>query len=86
MAYHHSNVYVVRIVDTDNTGEQRTWFAGPYGSTRADQTARYLEFAVCDESVEADLSDRLCYVEPLYSDNECLRVDDYTRATDGSLV
>lgn len=29
-----SNVYIVRIVDTDDRGETQTWFVGPYGSTR----------------------------------------------------
>lgn len=83
MSYSHSNVYIVRVVDTDeNDGEPHTWFVGPYGATRADQTAAYLE-RVARESTE--LRVRQCYVEALFSDEECLRVGDYTRKTEGSL-
>lgn len=72
MSYSHSTVYIVRIVDADST-ETDTWFVGPYGRTRADQTARHLE-------AEADADDgggRTCFVEPLFSDDECLGVVDY---------
>ena len=82
MPYQHSNVYIVRVVDTDDKGEARTWFVGPYGSTRADQTADQLESAAQEGAV---LRDRQCTVEPLYSDDECLRVADYGRATERSL-
>lgn len=45
MPYQHSNVYIVRVTDTDAQGETRSWFVGPYGSTRADQVAYELESA-----------------------------------------
>lgn len=72
MVYSHSNVYIVRVKDTDSDGETRTWFVGPYGSSRADTTADALEN-------NAPTLTRECFVEALYSDDECLRVDDYTR-------
>lgn len=77
----HSNVYIVRVVDTDADGETRTWFVGPYGSTRSDQVADHLE-AAAREGGEVE---RQCVVEPLFSDDECLRVADYDRRTRGSL-
>lgn len=82
MPLSHSNVYIVRVVDTAKGGEDRTWFVGPYGSTRADQTADKLEHAARESG---ELLERRCLVEPLWSDDECLRVDDYNRATLGSL-
>lgn len=82
MPYQHSNVYIVRVSDIDDRGDVRTWFVGPYGSTRADQTADWLE-SVAREA--AELRDRRCQVEPLYSDDECLVVRDYGRATERSL-
>lgn len=82
MPYNHSNVYIVRVVDTDERGAGQTWFVGPYGSTRADQTAAELESVARQAAV---LRERQCYVEPLYSDDECLRVTDYGRTTEGSL-
>lgn len=88
MPYRHSNVYIVRVVDTDHKGEARTWFAGPYGSTRADQTADELESAAREVALREDPGarrDRRCDVEPLFSDEECLRVADYGRAAEGSL-
>lgn len=69
MSYSHSTVYIVRIVDEGST-ETDTWFVGPYGRTRADQTARHLE-------AEVDDGGRTCFVEPLFSDDECLGVVDY---------
>jgi hypothetical protein len=82
MSFEHSSVYIVRIVDIDDAGASSTWFVGPYGSTRADQTAYELRVA-------ADSTDRLrsreCHVEPLFSDEDCLRVADYDRAAHGSL-
>lgn len=80
--YEHSSVYIVRIVDTTTAGEVRTWFVGPYGSTRAGQTAGHIENSVADL---ARLQSRECFVEPLFSDDECLRVADYGRAAHGSL-
>lgn len=88
MPYQHSNVYVVRVTDTDAQGETRSWFVGPYGSTRADQTADYLESVArgATEREEPDaLRKRECIVEALFSDDECLRVQDYGRAEHGSL-
>jgi len=82
MPFSHSNVYIVRVVDTTKDAEDRTWFVGPYGSTRADQIANDLEH-VGRESTK--LLDRRCVVEPLWSDDDCLRVDDYNRAVLGSL-
>ena len=85
---HHSNVYIIRIVDVDHQGETRTWFVGPYGSTRADQTADELEVTARGAAERGEpnaLRERECYVEPLWSDNDCLRVADYGRATQGSL-
>lgn len=82
MPYQHSNVYIVRIVDTNDQGEVRTWFVGPYGSTRADQTADQLESVASEAAV---LRERQCWVEPLFSDDECLRVADYGRASERSL-
>ena len=38
MTYEHNSVYVVRVVDADET-----WFVGPYGSIRAGQVANRLE-------------------------------------------
>lgn len=87
MSYQHSNVYIVRIVDTDDRGETQTWFVGPYGSTRADQTADQLESAAREAALREDpdaLRDRQCYAEPLFSDEECLKVADYGRAAEGS--
>ncbi|PBI91151.1 Uncharacterised protein [Rhodococcus erythropolis] len=81
MSYEHSNVYIVRIVETDAAGDIKTWFAGPYGSTRADQTADHLESIVAEDTNRT----RECYVEPLFSDDECLRVADYDRKTHRSL-
>ncbi|GAA8853494.1 hypothetical protein DUHN55_44380 [Helicobacter pylori] len=80
MSYSHSNVYVVRVVDERAT-ESRTRYVGPYGSTRADQTADRLEVEAREKNIE-----RSCHVEALFSDDECLRVDDYVRSTAGSLV
>lgn len=88
MPYHHSNVYIVRVDDTNNQGEARTWFVGPYGSTRADQTADQLESAAreaADREEPGALRDRRCTVKALFSDDECLRVTDYGRTTEGSL-
>lgn len=88
MAYQHSNVYIVRVTDTDAQGETRSWVVGPYGSTRADQTADYLESVARapSEREEPDaLRDRRCVVEALFSDDDCLRVQDYGRAEHGSL-
>ncbi len=79
MPYQHSNVYIVRVTDTDAQGETRSWFVGPYGSTRADQTADYLE------SVAHGGTERECIVEPLFSDGDCLQIQDYGRAEHGSL-
>lgn len=78
MPLSHSNVYIVRVVDTTREAGDRTWFVGPYGSTRADQVADELEQA-------GEVLERRCVVEPLWSDDECLRVDDYNRVTLGSL-
>lgn len=82
MNYEHSSVYIVRIVDVTDDGGRTTWFAGPYGSTRADQIAHELETGANDN---ARRGARECYVEPLFSNDECLRVNDYGRAARGSL-
>ena len=68
----------MRIVDTNDNGEENTWFAGPYGSTRADQIAAELSHITTTRP-------RQCHVEPLFSDNDCLRVADYDHKTQGSL-
>lgn len=81
MSYQHSNVYIVRVVDTDQAGTN-TWFVGPYGSTRADQVANELESVALDSET---LRRRECHVEALYSDDECLVVADYGRVGSGSL-
>lgn len=81
MSFEHSNVYIVRVVDVDGEGEY-TWFVGPYGSTRAGEVADDLKHAA-EESRK--LRSRECHVEALFSDNDCLRVADYDRATHGSL-
>jgi hypothetical protein len=52
MTYEHRGVYVVRVVDTDET-----WFVGPYGSTRAGQVANRLKTVATGR--------RQCHVEPL---------------------
>lgn len=83
MPYHHSNVYIVRVDDTDDQGEARTWFVGPYGSTRADQTANQLSRP---PGRPRCWRDRQCTVEALYSDDECLRVADYSRTTEGHVL
>ena len=80
MPYSHSNVYVVRVVDERAT-ETRTWYVGPYGSTRADQTVDRLEAEPREKNIE-----RSCHVEALLFDDQCLRVDDYVRSTAGSLT
>lgn len=82
MSFEHSNVYIVRVVDVDDDGAANTWFVGPYGSTRADQTADELR---CAAEESRQLTSRECHVEALFSDNDCLRVADYDRATHGSL-
>lgn len=82
MTYQHSNVYIVRIVDTDDQGETTTWYVGPYGSTRADQVADELESVARAADV---LRERRCLVEALYSNDDCLRVTEYGRAVEGSL-
>lgn len=82
MAFEHSNVYIIQVGDTAIDGETRTWFAGPYGSTRADQVADHLE-SVAHETGE--IRERRCVVWALFSDDECLRVSDYDRKTLGSL-
>ena len=82
MSFEHSNVYIVRVVDVDATGDVNTWFVGPYGSTRADQVADELNGAA--ES-SRQLRSRKCHVEALFSDDGCLRVADYDRQTHGSL-
>jgi hypothetical protein len=66
MTYEHSSVYVVRVVDADET-----WTVGPYGSTRAVQVA--------DRLLAVATGTRECHVEPLFSDDECLYVGDYSR-------
>ena len=81
MSFQHSSVYIVRVVDVDGSGEHSSWFVGPYGSTRAAQTADELERSARDTSLRS----RECHVEPLFSDAECLRVADYGRAEQGSL-
>jgi hypothetical protein len=82
MSFEHSNVYIVRVVDVDAAGAVNTWFVGPYGSTRADQTADELKGAAADSLQPRS---RECHVEALFSDDSCLRVADYDRATRGSL-
>lgn len=77
MSYSHSNVYIVKIDDTTADGEPNTWYVGPYGSTLADQTADHLE-----STAERP---RTCTVLPLFSDDECLVIGDYGRATQRSL-
>lgn len=81
MAYSHSTVFIVRVTDVGPAGV-RTWFVGPYGSTRATQTASHLEAVAREAGV---LHERQCDVEPLWSDDDCLRVDDYNRTAMGSL-
>lgn len=82
MSFQHSNVYIVQVVDVDDDGAVNTWFVGPYGSTRAAQTADELKGAADSSS---QLRSRECVVEALFSDDGCLRVADYDRATHGSL-
>ncbi|MDN5803016.1 MAG: hypothetical protein L0H26_00255 [Microlunatus sp.] len=88
MPYQHSNVYIVSVTDTDAQGETHSWFVGPYGSTRARQVAGELE-SVARGATEREepgaLRDRECFVEALFSDDDCLRVQDYGRAEHGSL-
>jgi hypothetical protein len=82
MSYQHSSVYIVKIVDVMKDGDTNTWYVGPYGNTRADQVASSLETDARDYDV---YESRDCTVEPLFSDDECLRVADYGRPTHGSL-
>jgi hypothetical protein len=63
MTYEHSRYFVVRVVDADET-----WIVGPYGSTRALHVAERLESVASGP--------RVCHVEPLFSDEECLPVGD----------
>lgn len=81
MNYQHSNVYIVRIVDSTRD-DVSTWFAGPYGGTRAEQKATELQ-EMAHESTR--LRSRECFVEPLFSDDDCLSVSGYNRATSRSL-
>lgn len=81
MSFEHSNVYIVRVVDVDAAGEANTWFAGPYGSTRADQIRDELQRAA-EEARQ--LRSRECHIEALFSNDDCLRVGDYDRASHGS--
>ena len=85
MTYHHSSVHIVRIVDTDENGKKTTWYIGPYGSTRADQTADQLEAEIRHSDNTTGQRWRECYVEKLFSDDECLVVKDYGRVESGSL-
>lgn len=80
MGYQHNDVFIVRVVDDRRDGDSDTWFVGPYGSTRADHMADELRAAASEA-----LLTRECFVEPLFSDDECLRVSGYTRASQGSL-
>lgn len=82
MSYEHSSVYIVKIVDVMNDGETNTWYIGPYGNTRAEQAASAFE---ADAREYAAFESRQCTVEPLFCDDECLRVADYGRTTHGSL-
>jgi hypothetical protein len=79
MSFEHSNVYIVRVVDTDASGTT-TWFVGPYGNTGAEQAAAELSGAAAGA-----VDSRECHIEALLSDADCLRVADYDRATRGSL-
>lgn len=80
--FEHSNVYIVRVVDVYADGEGNTWFAGPYGSTRAGQIADELHRAA---ETSRKLKSRACHVEALFSNDDCLRVADYDREAHGSL-
>lgn len=79
MNFSHSNVYIIRVVD-ELVFDRHTWFVGPYGSTRADQVADDLQAQTL-----IDIK-RTCIVEPLFSNDGCLRVTDYGRAEHGSLT
>ena len=88
MSYNHRDVYIVRVADIDHQGETRSWFVGPDGSSRADQVADDLESTTrktAEKKETGALWDRQCFVEPLWSNDDCLRVADYERATEGSL-
>ena len=75
MSFEQSNVYVVRVTPpADSTRDE--FVVGPYGSTRADQVADRLEKAV---------PGRQCTVLPLFSDDECLHVGDYSERGPHSL-
>ena len=82
MSYQHSSVHIVKIVDVGKDGDTNTWYVGPYGHTRSGQVAHDLQAEVRDYP---RLESRQCTVEPLFSDDECLRVADYDRTTHGSL-
>ena len=77
MSYSHSTVYIVKIDDTTAEDVPYTWYVGPYGYTRADQTAHHLE-SVAERP-------RICTVLPLFSDDECFVVGGYGRTTQHSL-
>lgn len=85
MSFQHSNVYIVRVKDTTADGETTTWFAGPYGSTAADQAADAIETAPNVGRVGRSDRERECFVEALYSDNDCLIVQPYGRRDTDSL-
>lgn len=81
MPDNHTNVSIVRVVDTDEQGTDHTWFVGPHGSTQVEQTAIQLTSAARDAAVPAA---RQCHVEALFSDEDCLRVTS-DRHAQGSL-
>lgn len=77
----HSRVWIIEIIDTPHDGgEPHTWFAGPYGSTRANHTANALEATT--NTAPGQSMTRHCLVHPLFSDDDCLAVRDYAERGD----
>ncbi len=81
--FSHSSVYIVRVVDAGYDDETRVWFVGPYGHTRANLIANDLDSAVFNSK---HIERRDTFVEELFSNQDCLRVDDYRRREFGSLT
>jgi len=73
VSYAYRNVCIVRVVDVTVTGRTSTWNVGLYGGRHAGEVALDLESVARDSEA---LTDRQCFVEPLYSDDRCLLVAD----------
>lgn len=67
---HHSAVYIVTVVDTKTDGRTKTLRVGPYFEEDAARAAE--EFTAAADL--AHMASRDCTVQPLYSNDTCLRI------------